>query len=162
MGERGPAPTPTRILQMRGSWRGKLRRNEPKPERKSPHCPAWLRKEAKRAWKEITPQLEAMGVLGRCDRSALARYCQTLAKWREAEEFLMEHGSVYPVKSADGSIVEIREYPQVGRAIRLAEQLLRLEKQFGLTPSARAGMGLSNNPDYVRDAGKERFFKRSS
>lgn len=145
MGERGPARTPTRLLDLRGSWRAKLRKDEPQPDRSRPQCPRWLRTEAKRAWKRLVPQLEAMGVLARCDRNALARYCQTFAKWRECEEWLMQNGSVFPIKDGSGQPVGLGEFPQVARAMRLGEQLLRLEKQFGLTPSARAGLAIDHH-----------------
>ena len=140
MGERGPARTPTKILEMRGSWRAKARAGEPKPERMRPRCPRWLSAAAKRAWRRLMPQLEQMGILGRCDREALARYCMMWAKWREVEIWLMEHGDCYPERDGSGEVVGLKEYPQVARAIRLSEHLLRLEKQFGLTPAARAGM----------------------
>jgi hypothetical protein len=42
MGKRGPPPTPTPILQLRGSWRGKLNRDEPQPEPVAPEKPSWL------------------------------------------------------------------------------------------------------------------------
>ena len=155
MGERGPAPRPARILKIRDSWRAKAREGEPEPAEGRPRCPLWLSKEAKRAWREVIPQLERMGLLAKCDRSAIMRYCQTLAMWREAAEFLAEHGSIYPEKDAAGRLVAIREYPQVARAVRLSEHLLRLEKQFGLTSSARAGLALPrDNP--LENRGKKR------
>ena len=160
MGKRGPARTPTNILKMRGSWLADTRVDEPQPEKGRPTCPAWLDKEAKRYWREIAPQLETMGILGKCDRGALARYCRTWAKWRQAEEFLMEHGDYVTIRNAEGQVVEIKEPPQVARAIRLGDQLLRLEQQFGLTPSARASMAITKeNPEENRGRRtKERFF----
>ena len=97
------------------------------------------------------PQLEQMGILGRCDREALARYCQMWAKWREVELWLMTHGDCYPEKDPSGRIVALKEYAQVSRSIRLSEHLLRLEKQFGLTPAARASMAQAKrNPNENR------------
>ena len=146
MGERGPARTPTRVLALRGSWRAKTRALEPEPPPGRPRCPRWLAREAKRVWRDLLPQLDRMGLLARCDRLALARYCQMWAKWRECEEWMSEHGDVYPEKDAEGRVVGLREYPHVARSIRLSEALLRLEKQFGLTPSARAGLDVPQRP----------------
>jgi len=160
MGKRGPARTPTKVLKMRGSWLADQRVDEPQPSPERPRCPAWLSKQAKQAWAELAPQIAAMGILGRCDRNALARYCQTWAKWRKAEEWVMEHGDYVAIKNASGQVTEIKEPPQVARSIRLADQLLRLEQQFGLTPSARAGLAKpKDNPDENRGRSKERFFK---
>ena len=158
MGSRGPARTPTQILSLRGSWLAKTREGEPKGDPAVPHCPKWLRKEGKALWKEIVPQLAAMGVLARCDRNAIGRYCQVYAKWREAEEFLKEHGTVYPEKDATGRVVVLREYPQVQQAMKLAEQLLRLEREFGLTPSARSNIVVPRKD--FGDPSKDRFFGR--
>ena len=77
MGERGAAPLPRRVLEMRGSWRAKARGREPEPERRRPRCPRWLRPEAKKAWKRLIPQIERMGILATCDENMLGQYCQT-------------------------------------------------------------------------------------
>jgi transposase len=79
MGTRGPPPTPTNILAMRGSWRSKRNPHEPHPEPGRPRCPRWLDKQAKAAWKQLAPQLDRMGVLAKVDGNALARYCQLWA-----------------------------------------------------------------------------------
>ena len=161
MGERGPAKTPTRILQMRGSWRARARRDEPKPESGRPRCPRWLGSRARRKWREVVPHLASMRVLAKCDRNALARYCQLMAMWQEAQDWLRKHGTVYPEKDAKGRTVGIREYPQVGTVLRIGEQLLRLEKVFGLTPSARAGLAVPKT-EGVTDPRKARFFTQNA
>ena len=51
----------------------------------------------------------------------------------------------------------IREYPQVARVLRLSEALLRLEKQFGLTPAARASLSIDVGPP-MEDSPRSRFF----
>ncbi len=81
--------------------------------------------------------LHGMRVLTQVDQHALARYCQLWARWREAEEFLDKRGATYSVRDKDGNIVALKKYPQVVIASDLADKLLRLEQQFGLTPSAR-------------------------
>ena len=164
----GPVPTPTRVLEMRGSWRAKGREAEPPALPTRPACPQWLRPEAKRAWKVLAKQLEAMGILGEQDRNALARYCQTYAKWRAAEEFLQESGDVFVMRGKPetkgrklGPVIGVKEYPQVQTAIRLGDQLLKLEREFGLTPSARAGLAAPKQADDAENRGKERFFKKT-
>ena len=167
MGRRGPRPTPTNILNMRGSWRATARTDEPEPERDTPACPKWLRPAAKRAWRELVPQLEGMGILGTCDRNALIRYCEVWARWRAAEEFLIQSGDMYVVRGpatsqkAVGPILAVKEYPQSQLAIRLADQLLKLEREFGLTPSARASMAKPRD-NANENRGKDRFFKKVS
>ena len=138
MGSRGPSPTPTKILALRESWRAKRNPAEPRPPTGRPRRPRWLDSYAKAAWRQIVPQLERMGVLTRIDANALSRYCVLWGRWRKAEEFLQERGECYLAKDAAGQVIGLKPYPQARMASQLAEQLLRLEQQFGMTPSARA------------------------
>ena len=159
MSRPGPPRTPTPILDARGS-RVTLydRGDEPIPDRTRPTCPTWLRKEGKRAWREIIPQLDDMGVLGKCDRNALARYCQTWARWREADDWLKANENICTSIDAQGNTV-LKPHPYVGVASTLSEQLLRLEKQFGLTPSARAGLAEPKVKNPHENRGKAGLFE---
>ena len=56
MGSRGPAPTPTRKLDLRGSWRAGTRPGEPKPEPVAPVKPAALSPAAGAVWDERVRQ----------------------------------------------------------------------------------------------------------
>ena len=71
MGRRGPPPTPTPILKLRGSWRGNLNRDEPQPEAVAPEKPSWLDRYAAEAWDQLVPILERMRVLTEADGKAL-------------------------------------------------------------------------------------------
>ncbi len=153
MGKRGPPPTPTKTLKARRSWRAKLRKNEPEPPKAKPRCPTWLRDEAKVTWKRLTPILDHMGLLTTADINILARYCQTYARWREAEEAVAKDGSM--VADDDGALTPS---PWIKVVERTIEQLLKMEQQFGLTPSARAGWASSKKPS-ERETDKSRFFK---
>jgi len=139
MGRRGPPPTPTEILKLHGSKLVNKRREqtEAKGPAGKPSCPTWLDKDAKKAWKQLVPMLEFMGVLTRIDANALARYCETWVRWRHAQEFLKQKGEVYPLKDESGKVKCLMPFPQVAIANSLAQQLLRLEQEFGLTPAAR-------------------------
>lgn len=164
MGKRGPAPTPTAELKRRGSWRADLAANEPVAPEGTPECPDWLRPDAQAIWARVVPHLEVMGVLTLIDGEMLARYCQTWAKWRECEAFLEKNGNVYPIKTADrkdaegnvvpGRVTDMKQYPQVNTAIKLADQLTRLEREFGMSPSSRAALGrtLPDKPQAIDPA----------
>ena len=159
MGKRGPPPTPTAVLKMRGSWRGAVRKDEPRPEPGQPRCPTWLKPSAKQFWKRLIPRLVSMGVLSKIDGPALARYCQLWARWRETEEFLAAHPNTIPIKDKDGNLIDLRDVPHVARAAKLADQLLRLEQNFGLSPSARAHLGIVQSQEKRKEPeGKAKFF----
>ena len=162
MGKRGRQPTPIELLKLRGTFRlGRHGTGHPEPDRSRPSCPSWVSPEAKRCWRELIPQLERLGLLAKCDRTMLTMLCQTWADWRDAQEFIAKHGTTYPV-IRDGQPPEFKQYPHVRLARQLADQALRLSREFGLTPAARAGLGKVATPPAQEPTGKARFFGKSS
>jgi P27 family predicted phage terminase small subunit len=83
-----------------------------------------------------------MDLLSITDAEALTRYCAMLARWKACEEFIKKHGDAFPVKNDAGKVTHFRMFPHVQESRLLADQLLRLEMNFGLTPSARARLSL--------------------
>jgi len=135
----GPAKTPTNVLKMRGSPLAGNRSNEPVADRRRPRRPSWLSKDAKTIWRRIVPQLEAMGVLAICDRNALARYCDLVERYIRLSSTPCEG--------------------QLTLLLKMTPVLIRLEREFGLTPSARAGLSVpAVNPRENRGKGIERHF----
>ena len=63
--------------------------------------PAWLEPEAKKEWKRLAPSLEAMCVLTMADLTVFSGYCQTYARWKEAEKFITQHGSIFQTPSGN-------------------------------------------------------------
>ena len=159
MGKRGPKPTPTAVLKLRGSTLVTRRREagEVQGPAGAPDRPDWLDEEAKTAWDELVPMLEGMGVLTRIDGRALARYCHTWSQWRKAAAFIAERGVSYPLRDENGKVKCFAQWPEVAVVRGLAQQLTRLEQEFGLTPSARARIQL--NPPATEGAhAKSRYF----
>lgn len=160
MGRRGPAPTPTPVLTLRGSTLAtdKRRAREVKPPTGAPLCPDWLDADSKAAWAQLVPTLELMGILTTVDSNALARYCKLWARWRKMEAFIDEKGEMYPLKGDDGHVKCFQQWPQVAISHKLAQQLTRLEAEFGMTPSARARIQVTPSKPEA-DSGKSRFFE---
>lgn len=156
MGRRGPAATPTRILKLRGSNKIYNRKHEPQPERTKPPCPKWLDDDARNCWRRLADKLDAAGILTVIDGNALARYCHLWARWRRAEDFIKEKGDMYPLKDADGSVRYWQPWPQLSIAHKLAQQLTRLEQEFGLTPASRPRISVIPP---ATQSGLARFFR---
>ena len=116
-----------------GEGKRPLNAKEPKPVKKAPSCPKWLEPEAKKEWRRLSKQLEQLGVLTELDMASFAAYCQAYARYKEAEEFITQHGSI--VKTPSGYWQQV---PQVAQAQTYSKIMLRLAEQFGLTPSARS------------------------
>ncbi len=138
MSLRGPPPTPTAKLALRGSWRAGTRPGEPRPEPAAPPRPEGLPPAAAAVWDEILPPLGAAGLLARVDGRTLARYCDLVTVWDDLLDFLRKSGHAHPVKNARGEVVGVRPYPQLRLALQVSEHLLRLETHFGMTPASRA------------------------
>lgn len=139
MAQRGRRPKPTAIKVLEGNpGKRPINKNEPKPDKKAPKCPVWLEAEAKKEWRRMSKTLEAIGVLTQVDASAFAGYCQAFARWKEAEEFLSKHGTIFKTPSG-----YIQQVPQVS----IAQTYLKIMKdfcsEFGLTPAARSRISVS-------------------
>jgi len=120
--------------------------------------PSDMSPEAKAAWKHLVPELMHMGVLTRIDGNALKRYCTIWARWWQAEQFIAEHGSVYPIKNDAGRTTGFAAFPQENTVNKTAEQLFRLEQQFGMMPSARARISVNRHAAQETND-KRRFFQ---
>lgn len=123
-----------------------LNTNEPKPVKKAPRCPAWLEDEAKKEWKRMAKQMEQLGILTEIDMAAFAGYCQAYARWKEAEEFITQHGTI--VKTPSGYWQQV---PQVSIAQTYLKIMNKFCEQFGLTPSARSRIVTDNGDDKESD-----------
>ena len=77
--------------------------------------------------------LEQLGLLTEMDMAAFAGYCQAYARWKEAEEFITQHGTM--VRTPNGYLQQV---PQVSIAQTNLKIMLKFCEQFGLTPSARS------------------------
>lgn len=157
MSKPGPRPTPTRVLKLRGSWRDKRGAKEPQPKVAKVEAPVWLREDARRAFEAIAEQLHATGVLTVADAGALARYADLCVQYRRASEFVAKHGDVYLTSGRPGPNGEpgrptgFQTYPQAKRLLHLAQALLQLEREFGLTPAARVGLRADTPPPLESD-----------
>ncbi len=146
MGRRGPKPKTPWELRASGSWRAGLLDHAVKAEPGAPPCPRWLDPDAKKAWRWLAQQLAIMRVLSKADRTAMMRYCQTFSRWKRAEMFLQRYGHTYPLKDQAGKVRCFMAFPEVNIAATLAQQLGRLEQEFGLTPAARSRLWPESAP----------------
>lgn len=155
MAARGRKPKPTALKVLEGNpGKRPLNKNEPKPEKKAPRCPSWLEPEAKKEWRRMSKRLEELGVLTQVDAAAFAGYCQAYARWKEAEEFLSKHGTIFKTPSG-----YIQQVPQVS----IAQTYLKIMKdfcsEFGLTPSSRSRIVVDNKAKDSDDT-MERLLQR--
>lgn len=137
----GPRSTPTPLLKLVGSREPlRNRRDEPQPQEGRPSKPQWLKGDAAKVWPKVIAQLDAMGVLTKADGHAIARYCKLLVRWVDNNAFIEKYGETHPLKDKEGGVKCMIPWPQVSILNQLSNQILRLEQEFGLTPSSRASL----------------------
>lgn len=128
MGKRGPAKIPTKILKLRGSGLVSRVRRKIKADG-LPAAPEWLGDEEADKWEQLVPMLQRMGILGEIDAEALGLYCTAWVRWRRVDELL-----------AAGGLKVLEQARLSLQAARWFDRLVKLQCQFGMTPSARADL----------------------
>ena len=133
MGKRGPARTPTVILDQRGSRLVKKRQGEPQFDERAVR-PKYLSKLEVEVWNRVAPKLAKQKVLTGADVATLGRYCQLFISYLKAQAFITANGISYEGPSGR------KEWPEARARIQLAQELLRIEREFGLTPASRSNV----------------------
>ena len=136
----GRKPKPTAVKKLEGNpGKRKLNKKEPVPAKGIPDCPDWLLPEAKQEWNRLAALMEQMGVLTEVDRAAFAAYCQSYARWKEAQEHIDRDGSTFETDKGYQ-----QQTPWVGIANTQQKLMLQAAAEFGLTPSARSRIVAGN------------------
>jgi P27 family predicted phage terminase small subunit len=161
MGRRGPPKKPTALKILNGNaGKRKLNAEEPKPEVEIPECPDFLHPIAKEEWARITPALFRLGLISGLDVAALAAYCQLYARWRQAEEFIADEGSVFSVEcvSEKGGVYYMTR-PEVAISHRYYQLMAKYLGQFGLSPASRSSIVVTAKQD---DDLLKKFMRKNS
>lgn len=138
MGKRGPPPTPTKLKILRGNPRGKpINKSEPKPEGDDGFPDAMLSGDALAKWKETVPVLQGMGLWSRADRGAWVRYCVLYETFVRNKRLVDQHGDVMQMTTQNGTPY-LQVSPYSTQMFAAAKEMLRIEQQYGLTPSSRS------------------------
>lgn len=139
MGKRGPQRTPTPILKLHGSHRAKTReKKEPKPAITAPVGVIKLDARGKRIYATVVKWIASMGLQAATDGNAIARYAADVVRYNDCAKFCAKNGETY-TQTVMG-VMTVKRYPESVLMSQLSVALLRLEREFGLTPSARASL----------------------
>lgn len=139
MGRRGPKTQPTAVKIFRGNpskenLAEKVAR-QPKPSEASLAPPPILEGHALAMWNRRAPQLAAMKVLTDADIETLTRYC---IAW---ELYMLAYAAVKGAGLSSEIASGRRTTTPEATLIRgYHADLLQIEREFGLTPSGRAGI----------------------
>lgn len=143
MAKPGPAPKPRALKILAGNpGHQDLSRRELKAPPIAPPIPTWLDREAKAEWRRCAPHLERLGLLTQLDMAAFAAYCQSYARWRQAERILQAEGLTFETDSG-----YVQQHPAVAIANKYLSAIKTLCCEFGMTPSSRMRFTLPDEDD---------------
>ena len=134
----GRPPLPTKVLQMRGTFRAD-RHGDPKneirfaPLKALPPAPGFLDDVAVYEWNRVGPELVANELLREVDLADFTFYCTNVARVVACEKIIKIKGMTI---TTPAGFEQAR--PEVGEARRCAAEVRKFAAEFGMSPSSRA------------------------
>jgi len=147
-----PRPIPTKLKLARGNpGKRPLNDAEPEPRPGVPAPPSWLTKDGRDHWYKVVPELSQMGVLTLIDADTLAEYCALWSYQHTEHLYMKKHGKN----------LEPKERSLLLRTMLIVSaQLVRLQVEFGMTPSSRTKIKVDKvKPD---DSLEAKFFGKKT
>jgi len=99
--------------------------------------PADLTPEALTIWRELAPEVARLGLIHGAGAGLLAEYCLLSVEWHDLHASLESEGLVIDTPRG------MKGNPKWNDLLRLQRRLLRLGDRLGMSPLARARMGLA-------------------
>ena len=109
------------------------------PFRELPAPPAFLTAGAKRRFREVVEQLDAVGALAVTDAGVVARYAAVFDRWEQAEAALSASGGLGYMRLTNraGEPASAVATPAMAQVSKCHDQLTKLESVLGLNPTER-------------------------
>ncbi len=137
----GRPPKPTALKKLAGNpGRRPLNDREPQTGPLDLTPPAELPADAAEEWTAIVPFLVRAGIAQAIHRNPLIRYCRARARYREAEAHLEAEGSIVMGQ------VGPKKNPWVTISREMADDMHRIEIQFGMTAAALGKLEVGGEP----------------
>jgi P27 family predicted phage terminase small subunit len=138
MGLRGRAPKPRAIRELEGiSKPYQLNQNEPRPRVCSLEPPVPLNPNQRLVWDALAPEMVRIGTLTLVDVPAFLRYIDLTLEYNEMQRQIAGQNYFFIIRGEDGKAKYISTLPAVTIRNQALANLLKLEAQFGMTPSSR-------------------------
>ena len=133
---------------MRGdpSKKGKPK-NEPEPLPGELIPPEWVTGKALEKWHDVVPKLQGMRVITPVDVDIIAQYCVMYEQWLRYLEQVRRGLDVLVIRDKDGKVKYMQAAPAATMFMKLQAAMLKIAREFGLTPSSRVGLEVNNAPE---------------
>ena len=93
-------------------------------------------------WNDQTIDLFNLGMLHITDLQQLMAYCVEMCLYWDCQDVIFENGSTYETKDREGNVLQVVPVPQIRMSNQHLANARALAKEFGFTPSSRAGISL--------------------
>lgn len=142
MAKRGPQPTPTNIVLLRGNPSKRARADEPQPIAASLTPPAELTPLARDFWVAHAPEVARLGMLTVNDVPTFAALCEAWAAMQQAKKAMAPRkGTNIAVTTTDRAHGnEKRKHPAWQIFRESASMYQSFARDFGFSPSSRVGL----------------------
>ena len=155
MGKRGPPPDPSVIQMLKGNPSKKgVNRDEPTPDAVSGDYPAPPELEGRPAeiWRDFVRTASNMRVLTQADLFTIARYCIERDLYLICYQQVKQGGEYFTVYEVDPDTKKTRikfthVAPWATQMHRHHAACLRIEQEFGMTPSSRSQVKTHGSAD---------------
>lgn len=134
---RGRPRKPKAVKQAQGTYR-KDRDQELRLAEGIPQPPGYLSPQALVHWDRMIEITRDARTLTKADGDGIAMLCVAFEEWKAADIIVRDEGEV--VTSDKGGVYQ---HPAVGIRTNAWKKIVRMLREFGLTPAARAGMKMA-------------------
>lgn len=112
-----------------------------------PDPPGYLSPQALTHWDRMVAACRKVRTLTEADGDALAMLCLAFEEYRSADIIVRDEGEICRVRNVSkaGEVSEggAYQHPAVGIRTNAWKKIVKMLREFGLTPSARAGMKMA-------------------
>ena len=139
---KGRKKIPTKIKELQGTLEKSRQINEMQVTEviRMPDAPKHLTSLGKKQWSIVCKELYNKKMLFDVDLSLLSAYCNEMALYIEMEQHLRDKGRIQYFYNDDGSVKYSQSVPEQKISRDALNNALKLAREFGFTPSARASI----------------------
>jgi len=134
----GPRPMPRNLRLLvggRSASPDRMPDKQPTPAVAMPKPPRGMDKRDRTYWREFTSRMAILNCSSTADAGAIELWVKTRRRWKDATENIEKYGMLIPGGTPKNP--QPRRNPLLTELHRCEATMLRIECEFGMTPSSR-------------------------
>lgn len=138
MSQPGPRPIPRNLRLLiggRSASPDRVNDKEPTPVVKLPRAPTGMDKRDRVYWREFCSRLKELNCASQSDAGAIEIWVKARRRWKDAYDNVDRYGMLIPGGSAKNP--QPRRNPLLTEIHKAEQTMLKIETEFGMTPSSR-------------------------